>query len=229
MRPGAGAVLVPAINTAAWELGLDCRVALFRDWSWDDEEGRLVDDARLAQIIKTEGIAVPEGRARLAGFSIADVCHVFTLPLILNPEDSCLIFIQNGLTLLTLPTLPTLTSPHAPAPLIPSTTTTPTLPLPLKRKLSATDLEIPDSEGEDDEDYGWAEEDEEDVPPPPPQWQGSEDHLAPGEGGELEAEEIDVELNFEDELVEGGGNGEQKERSGIARTEIEDSEDELAL
>jgi hypothetical protein len=99
----------------------------------------------------------------------------------------------------------------------------------LKRKLSATDLEIPDSEGEDDEDYGWAEEDEEDVPPPPPQWQGSEDHLAPGEGGELEAEEIDVELNFEDELVEGGGNGEQKERSGIARTEIEDSEDELAL
>jgi hypothetical protein len=53
--------------------------------------------------------------------------------------------------------------------------------------------------------------------------------LAPGEGGELEAEEIDVELNFEDELVEGGGNGEQKERSGIGRTEIEDSEDELAL
>ncbi|PMD50186.1 P-loop containing nucleoside triphosphate hydrolase protein [Hyaloscypha bicolor E] len=207
MRPGTGAVLVPAINTMAWEQGLGCRVALFRDWDWDDEEGRLVDDVRLAQIIKAEGIAVPEGRARLAGFSIAD----------------------DGLTLLTFPTLPTLTSPHAPAPLIPSTTTTPTLPLPLKRKLSATDLEIPDSEGEGDEDYGWAEEDEEDVPPPPPQWQGSEDHLAPGEGGELEAEEIDVELNFEDELVEGGGNGEQKERSGIGRTEIEDSEDELAL
>jgi hypothetical protein len=77
MRPGAGAVLDPAIKTTAWEQGLGCRVALFRDWGWEDEEGHPADDVRLAQVIKAEGIAVPEGRARLVGFSIADVSHVF--------------------------------------------------------------------------------------------------------------------------------------------------------
>jgi len=109
---------------------------------------------------------------------------------------------------------------HLLAPLITSSTITPTLPQ--KRKLSATYLEIPDSEGEDDEDYGWAEEDEEDVPPPPPQWQGSEDILVPADG-ELEPEEEDPELNFEDE-------GEAvSEESHEERVEIVDSEDELAL
>ncbi|KAE9363090.1 P-loop containing nucleoside triphosphate hydrolase protein [Stipitochalara longipes BDJ] len=203
MRPGAGAVLVPAINTTAWEQGLRCRIALFRDWGWDDEEGHPVDDVRLAQVFKAEGITVPDGRAKLVGFSIAEI----------------------GLIPLTLPTLPNLASPHLPA-LLPSATTTPTLPLPQKRKLSATDLEIPDSEGEDDEDYGWAEEDEEDVPPPPPQWQGSEDNLGPVEV----EEEIDPELDFGDEVeAEGERGAEGKERPMNMRTEIEDSEDELAL
>lgn len=77
MRPGAGAVLVPAINTTAWEQGIGCRIALFRDWGWDDEEGHSVDDVRLAQVIKADGVAVPEGRARLVGFSIAEVRHLF--------------------------------------------------------------------------------------------------------------------------------------------------------
>ncbi|PMD47267.1 P-loop containing nucleoside triphosphate hydrolase protein [Hyaloscypha variabilis F] len=204
MRPGAGAVLDPAIKTTAWEQGLGCRVALFRDWGWEDEEGHPADDVRLAQVIKAEGIAVPEGRARLVGFSIAD----------------------NGLTPLILPTSPGIISPHVTAP-FPSTTATPTLPLlPQKRKLSATDLEIPDSEGEDDEDYGWAEEDEEDVPPPPPQWQGSEDTIGPVEV----EEEVDPELDFGDEVLEDGeGEVAGKERPVHMRTEIDDSEDELAL
>jgi hypothetical protein len=77
MRPGAGAVLVPAINTTVWEQGLGSRIALFRDWGWDDEEGNPVNDVRLAQVIKAEGIAVPEGRKRLVGFSIAEVRNVF--------------------------------------------------------------------------------------------------------------------------------------------------------
>lgn len=76
MRPGAGAVLVPAINTTTWEQGLGCRVALFRDWGWEDEEGHLIDDIRLAQVIKAEGISVPEDRPMLAGFSITEVRHV---------------------------------------------------------------------------------------------------------------------------------------------------------
>lgn len=124
-----------------------------------------------------------------------------------------------------LPVLPTLTSPHLPAPLITSNTRTPTLPQ--KRKLSATDLEIPDSEAEDDEDYGWAEEDEEDVPPAPPQWQGSEDKLDPAEA-ELEPEEEDPELNFGDD-VESDAGGQEIPRHVNVRTEISDSEDELAL
>jgi hypothetical protein len=95
--------------------------------------------------------------------------------------------------------------------------------LPQKRKLSATDLEIPDSEGEDDEDYGWAEEDEEDIPPPPPQWQGSEDILVPTEG-ECEAEEEGPELDFEDERDAGHEKNPEDDK-----TEIVDSEDELAL
>lgn len=78
MRPGCGAVLVPAVSTTAWEQGLGCRVALFRDWGWNDEDGKAVDDVRLAQVIKTEGIALPEGRAKVVGFSIGEVCvHVF--------------------------------------------------------------------------------------------------------------------------------------------------------
>jgi hypothetical protein len=72
MRPGAGPVLVPAINTTAWEQGLGCRVALFRDWGWDDEEGKPVE-VRLAEVVKVEGVAVGGRRARLVGFSIDEV------------------------------------------------------------------------------------------------------------------------------------------------------------
>lgn len=201
MRPGAGAVLVPAINTTTWEQGLGCRVALFRDWGWEDEEGNLIDGIRLAQVIKAEGISVPEGRPMLAGFSIT----------------------ENGLISLTLPTSPSLALPQLPASLITSKETTPAVPQ--KRKLSAMDLEIPDSDAEDDEDYGWAEEDEEDVPPPPPQWQGTEDNIGPVDA-ELEPEDVDPELDFGDD-VEGEARGQETPMN--LRTEIEDSEDELAL
>jgi hypothetical protein len=80
MRPGAGAVLVPAINSTAWEQGLGCRVALFRDWGWDDEDGNAVNDVRLAQVIKAEGINVPEGRRKLVGFTISEVRYYSHFP-----------------------------------------------------------------------------------------------------------------------------------------------------
>jgi hypothetical protein len=73
MRPAAGAVLVPAISTPAWEQGLGCRVALFRDWGWTDEEGNRMTDVRFAEVAKAEGTTVPEGRRGLVGFSIHDV------------------------------------------------------------------------------------------------------------------------------------------------------------
>ena len=73
MRPGAGAVLVPAISTAAWEQGLGSRVVLFRDWGWDDEEGNTITDVRLVEVVKAEGVLVVQGRRRLFGFSIGNV------------------------------------------------------------------------------------------------------------------------------------------------------------
>ncbi len=60
----------------AWEQGLSCRVALFRDWGWDDEDGKPVDDVRLVQIIKVEGVLVPESRPKIFGFTIDEVSQV---------------------------------------------------------------------------------------------------------------------------------------------------------
>ena len=77
MRPGAGAVLVPAINTNAWEQGLGSRVALSRDWGWDDKEGNPIHGVRLAQVIKAEGLVVPEDRSRLVAFTVVVVCALF--------------------------------------------------------------------------------------------------------------------------------------------------------
>lgn len=220
MRPGCGAVLVPAVSTTAWEQGLGCRAAVFRDWGWNDDDGKAVDDVRLVQVIKAEGIALPEGRARVVGFSVGEVSSLFfhvSLKSLANCprtlEAECIDISQNGLNPLDLPSIPTFDPSRQK---LPQMNPTATLTLPQKRKISATDLEVPDSEGEDDEDYGWAEEDEEDVPVMPPQWQGSEDILIPPPG-ELEAEDP------EDEHEEVPGNGKELPE------EIVDSEDELAL
>jgi hypothetical protein len=182
MRSGAGAVLVPALNMKAWEEGLACRIALFKDFGWEDEEGNEVQDVRFAQALKAEGSIVPEERSKVIAFSI----------------------VESGLSSLALPTMlistPTFRSPikRSPHPLSQfhnqPPTSTPTLPtLPQKRKFEDTGFEIPDS---DDEDYGWEQDDEEELPPPPPQWQGSEDILGPGMGlDEEEGFEKDEELN----------------------------------
>jgi hypothetical protein len=76
MRPGAGAVLVPAISTSAWEQALGCRVVLFRDWGWDDEEP---EEVRVAEVVKAEGTTIAERDRRLVGFTIHDVRLVWPL------------------------------------------------------------------------------------------------------------------------------------------------------
>lgn len=73
MRPGLGAALIPSISVTAWEQGLACRVALFRDWGWDDDEGKKVNGVRFAQVIKAEGVSLSEGRGRFAAFVIGEV------------------------------------------------------------------------------------------------------------------------------------------------------------
>lgn len=187
MRSGAGAVLVPALNMKAWEQGLSCRIALFKDFGWEDEDGNDVQDVRFAQVIKVEGNVVPEGRSKLVAFSI----------------------LESGLSPITLPVIP-ISTPAIRSPLkrFPHPlsqfhnqppTSTPNLPvLPQKRKFEDTGFEIPDS---DDEDYGWEQDDEEELPPPPPQWQGSEDVLGPG----IDPEEEEEEFEKDDELDELAG------------------------
>jgi hypothetical protein len=198
MRPGGGAVMVPAINTTAWEQGLGCRVCIFRDWGWDGEDGKPVNDIHLAKVLKTDVMAALEGREKVVGFSI-------------HPD---------GLKPLTLPLASMRISP--PQPLLKESKIDEVGGL--KRKFDATDLEIPDSD-EDDEDYGWGEDDE--LPPPPPQWQGSEDILVVREEEDLEedaeldelAEEIGDGGNMEE--VSAAVRGKRREV-------VDDSEDELA-
>ncbi|CAG8951989.1 hypothetical protein HYFRA_00000724 [Hymenoscyphus fraxineus] len=205
MRPGIGAILAPAIGITAWEQALGCRVVLFRDWGWNDEDGNAVDGVRLAQILKAEGTALPEGRGWLAGFTIG----------------------ENGLSVLPLPSFSVIIHrPSYPIHLAAQNnnlnpTSTPQN-IPQKRKRSN---EIPDSEGEDDEDYGWAEEDEEDVPVMPPQWQGSEDILIPDPA----EKEEEVEEEGGDGENEDADANEVNEDGRKTYEEIADSEDELAL
>ncbi|CCD33944.1 hypothetical protein BofuT4_P051340.1 [Botrytis cinerea T4] len=70
MRPGLGAALIPSISATSWEQGLGCRVALFRDWGWDDDEGNKVDGVRFAQVIKANGITLSEGKGIFSAFVI---------------------------------------------------------------------------------------------------------------------------------------------------------------
>jgi len=77
MRSGLGAALVPSISAPPWEQGLSCRVALFRDWGWDDADGdgkgKAVGDVRIAEIVKIEGRGVGNRRRRCVGFVIDEV------------------------------------------------------------------------------------------------------------------------------------------------------------
>jgi len=77
MKPGSGAILVPAVNTTAWEQGLGARVVLYRDFGWEDEDGNSVDDVRFAQVLKAEGVNVSDGRLRSTAFAIKEVRLLF--------------------------------------------------------------------------------------------------------------------------------------------------------
>ncbi|EKD19757.1 uncharacterized protein L3040_001897 [Drepanopeziza brunnea f. sp. 'multigermtubi'] len=220
MRSGAGAVLAPAITATAWEQGLGCRVKMMRDWGWEDEEGKAINDVRLVRVLKAEGVAV--ARAKMIGVGIGEY-GIYHLPLptklvaqATQPQDSSSSPLKHPHS-----SLPPHLAHHVGNVNNNNTNTTP-LPHPSqKRKLSATDLEIPDSdlEDEDDEDYGWAESDEEELPPPPPQWQGSEDALAPPV--EEEEEHGDEELLELAAAAAAAGVGEEEEEQGLEEGEKE--------
>ncbi|ESZ93353.1 hypothetical protein SBOR_6280 [Sclerotinia borealis F-4128] len=214
MRPGLGAALIPAISATAWEHGLGCRVALFRDWGWDNEDGGKVNGVRFAQVIKAESVTLSEGRGGISAFVVGEF----------------------GISAVTLPSPSTFASPSRGLPSLPKSQLPIATGLPPQKRKRA-EFEIPDSDDEDDEDYGWAEEDEE-LPPMPPQWQGSEDILVPPPG-EMEAEEELEEAEENEGAIEGDKDGDnyhaerllEIKKTGTYRIERElpDSEDTLAL
>lgn len=70
MQAEKGATLIPAINASVWEQGIATRVALLRDWMWNDGHPY---GARLAAVQKVNGKTAADGLDRVFAFSIDSV------------------------------------------------------------------------------------------------------------------------------------------------------------
>ena len=73
MQAEKGATLIPAINASVWEQGIATRVALLRDWMWNDGHPY---GARLAAVQKVNGKTAADGLDRVFAFSIDSVGRV---------------------------------------------------------------------------------------------------------------------------------------------------------
>ncbi|KAI1828466.1 P-loop containing nucleoside triphosphate hydrolase protein [Xylaria intraflava] len=69
MQQERGATMIPAINTSAWEQGVDIRLVLFQDWSVVDTGLRNV---RLIGVQKSNGQASPDGVGMVTPFEICN-------------------------------------------------------------------------------------------------------------------------------------------------------------
>ncbi|KAG6366443.1 hypothetical protein INS49_000620 [Diaporthe citri] len=67
MQAERSATLIPAINASVWEQGIATRVALLRDWMWDDGHPY---GARLAALQKVNGKTAADGLDKVFAFSI---------------------------------------------------------------------------------------------------------------------------------------------------------------
>jgi hypothetical protein len=52
MQSGAGAILVSAVSSTAWDAGITTNIALFRDWDWQGKQ------VRYARVLRANGVAV---------------------------------------------------------------------------------------------------------------------------------------------------------------------------
>lgn len=73
MQAERGATLIPAINASVWEQGIATRVALLRDWLWNDGHPY---GARLAAVQKVNGKTTADGLDAVFAFSIDSVGRV---------------------------------------------------------------------------------------------------------------------------------------------------------
>ncbi|KAK2613693.1 hypothetical protein N8I77_000586 [Diaporthe amygdali] len=67
MQAEKGATLIPAINASVWEQGIATRLALLRDWMWNDGHPY---GARLAAVQKVNGKIASDGLDQVFAFSI---------------------------------------------------------------------------------------------------------------------------------------------------------------
>lgn len=63
VRPGAGAVLLPALTGTEWDAGISTRLVLFRDWPPTQIQGQAADQEKVQQI-RYVGIEKVEGLVR---------------------------------------------------------------------------------------------------------------------------------------------------------------------
>lgn len=73
MQAERSATLIPAINASVWEQGIATRVALLRDWMWNDGHPY---GARLAAVQKVNGKTAADGLDKAFAFSIDSVGRV---------------------------------------------------------------------------------------------------------------------------------------------------------
>lgn len=105
MQAERSATLIPAINASVWEQGIATRVALLRDWMWNDGHPY---GARLAAVQKVNGKTAADGLDRVFAFNIDSVgrvapCRVWCL---LHAKGSRRVCLRRSLTdMLRLPQL----------------------------------------------------------------------------------------------------------------------------
>lgn len=70
MQSEHGAALVPAVNATVWEQGISTRVALFRNWSWEDRKPHSVF---LAGVQKVDGRMMMDVVDSASAFTVESV------------------------------------------------------------------------------------------------------------------------------------------------------------
>lgn len=176
MQSENGATLVPAINATVWEQGISTRIALFRNWSWEDRKPHSVFLA---------GVQKLDGRVMM---DVVENASAFTVEPVSRSEDYNNVATLTGILVWQTGVRDVEYAASHPMEIAAAAQQ--------KRKIGQTELEVPDSE---DEDYGWAEEDEASLPAPPPQWQGSEDVILGQDIGQSEDEDEAEEYHSYDE------------------------------
>lgn len=77
IRSETGAVLHPALSGTAWDVGVNTRIVLFRDWVFQSSEipssqGEYVPGVRFAGVMKAKGVSY-EGVGKVVTFMIEKV------------------------------------------------------------------------------------------------------------------------------------------------------------